>query len=440
MMSGLDWGPPPPADGLEAAALEQLGGAPHSHAHYDAAGAGDGASWQQAGGTGAGSLSLPSVDVFEGLESGEPVPVPRYHQPPSVSQATLSCSMQHPGSICCSKLSSALDPGGAACTISLHTTARCTADDATVRRHLQPEELRALAAHALVGAAHAFSQAATAEYRSKTAPLQDVVAAHARLLHVLEHGVVICAERMPTSQFDHKSYLLTLQDPATARRVRAIYKPRVYGDADGWHRTPMEFVAYRLNLLLGLDLVPPTAYRSAPLTLSLGGEEDELCFQEGAMMLWVEDCKLLKEYPPHEWGVDPAVLLSDTRVLDVLLHNSDRHHGHFLLGPHWAKGRRHGSHWEGQPHPVLIDHAAAFRKEAFVSMDHENAFGSGPVRCVSASTYLRLRFLDSHTIAEELGAHLSRSEQRQLLHRRDYVLHYLDDLVASQGYGATVRE
>lgn len=52
-----------------------------------------------------------------------------------------------------------------------------------------------------------------------------------------------------------------LQDPATARRVRAIYKPRVYGDADGWHRTPMEFVAYRLNLLLGLDLVPPTAYR-----------------------------------------------------------------------------------------------------------------------------------------------------------------------------------
>ena len=35
--------------------------------------------------------------------------------------------------------------------------------------------------------------------------------------------------------------------------------------------------------------------------------------------------------------------------------------GHFLLGPHWAKGRRHGSHWEGQPHPVLIDHAAAFR-------------------------------------------------------------------------------
>lgn len=52
-----------------------------------------------------------------------------------------------------------------------------------------------------------------------------------------------------------------LQDPLTAARVRAIYKPRVYGDAGGWHRTPMEWVAYRLNLLLGLDYVPPVAYR-----------------------------------------------------------------------------------------------------------------------------------------------------------------------------------
>ena len=41
----------------------------------------------------------------------------------------------------------------------------------------------------------------------------------------------------------------------------------------------------------------------------------------------VQGCKQLKEAPPNDWGVDPAVLLSDTRVLDVLLHNSDRHHG-----------------------------------------------------------------------------------------------------------------
>jgi hypothetical protein len=99
-------------------------------------------------------------------------PTPVYHQPTGVSQATLSCSMQHPGSICCSKLSAAVEPEGDACTVSLHTTARCTADGATVHRHLAPEELRALAAHALVSAAHSFSQAAAAEYRAKGGPQQ----------------------------------------------------------------------------------------------------------------------------------------------------------------------------------------------------------------------------------------------------------------------------
>jgi hypothetical protein len=142
----------------------------------------------------------------------------------------------------------------------------------------------------------------------------------------------------------------------------------------------------------------------------------------------------------HEWGVDPDILLSDTRILDVLLHNSDRHHGHFLVGPHWALGTKGDGRFEGRMRPVLIDHAASFRREAVVSMEHENAFSTGPVRCVSASTYLRLRFLDAHTVSEELGQHLSRAEQRQLLHRRDYILHYFDDLVATQGYSATVRE
>lgn len=41
-------------------------------------------------------------------------------------------------------------------------------------------------------------------------------------------------------------------------------------------------------------------------------------------------------------------------------------------------------------------------------MEHENAFSTGPVRCVSASTYLRLRFLDAHTVSEEVGTLVAR--------------------------------
>ena len=43
------------------------------------------------------------------------------------------------------------------------------------------------------------------------APLQEVAARHAELYRVLEQGVVISAERTPPSQFDHKSYLLTVR-------------------------------------------------------------------------------------------------------------------------------------------------------------------------------------------------------------------------------------
>lgn len=44
----------------------------------------------------------------------------------------------------------------------------------------------------------------------------------------------------------------------------------------------------------------------------------------------------------ERWGVDPAVLLSDTRILDCLLHNSDRHHGEPARLPRALQGRLPG--------------------------------------------------------------------------------------------------
>lgn len=184
----------------------------------------------------------------------------------------------------------------------------------------------------------------------------------------------------------------------------------------------------------------------------------------------------------------------------VLIHNSDRHRGHFLAGPHWAtgpmpsapknvadsavggSGRASAAGTVGMTvaaapgllSPVLIDHAAGFRKEAFVMMEHENvrsiahrcwagktartcspvtppppappclpmpqAFCTGPVRCVRATTYLRLRLLDRHTCKQHFGEFLGEQEIREMLHRRNYVLRYLDNLVAKQGFEATVIE
>jgi hypothetical protein len=57
---------------------------------------------------------------------------------------------------------------------------------------------------------------------------------------------------------------------------------------------------------------------------------------------------------------------------------------------------------------------------------------------VAGRTYLRLRFLDAKRIACKFSGVLSEQEMRGLLHRRNEVLSYLDDLVDANGYLTTV--
>lgn len=281
----------------------------------------------------------------------------------------------------------------------------------------------ALGAQALCIAANDLSCDRTAAASALSA---DATATHAELVAILQNGVVV--DSAPMEGGIHPSFKVLLEH--RGKRSWALFKPRIDGDGDGWHRATMEWVAYELNLMLGLDLVPPVAYRRG------GVDCHYQHFEEGAFIHFVPDAMELREAPQEEWGVSRSVLLSDTRILDVLLHNSDRHHGHFLFGPSWVAPNG----GKAAKQPILIDHAAAFRKEAHVTLDHENAFRTGPVRCVSARTYLRLRFLDARAIAARFAGTLSTGEMRALLTRRNAVLERLDALVEVQGFANTVIE
>lgn len=363
--------------------------------------------------------------------------------PPAAVATTVSCVMQHPGALCCTRSTIREDPTGGSVTISLETTAKAT-DDAAGRALLSNEELGGLAAQALLSVATEHLSSRTRVINSHARP-DDERLFHEELCAVLQSGQIVDAKANPVvSQFGHESFIVQVQNEVTGRRVRALFKPRVEGDADGWHRAPMEWVAYRLNLLLGFDYVPPVAYRTGGVTFNVSDQDNkEVSFSEGAMMYFVEDAHQLRCFPESQWGSPPEpkeLLLSNTRVLDTLLHNSDRHHGHFLLGRHWCRGVWNGDRWSGELRPCLIDHAASLRADAEVTMSHENAFRTGPVRCISAHTYLRLRFLDYAALAAEFRGVLTEEELRGMVKRRDAVLRYLDGLVAEQGYGATVIE
>ena len=401
------------------------------------------------------------------------------------------CVMSHPGALCCTRSEIATDAGKGAATITLHTSVRAVNG---AEGKMAPADFVALGARAAESAARALAADRTAEaVRGATTEAQE--SAHETITRLLQNGKIVWVESMSEieGKFGHPCYRLRVEcHRGTGAAIEAVFKPKIEGDGDGWHRASMEYVAYKLSRMLGMDLVPPAAYRTG------GIELDYKTFDEGAFMYWVDDAEELEQVGDFGaatrdgcWGegVDPRVVLSDTRVLDVLLQNSDRHSGHFLFGRHWTEGlpadggafgalgdfgggdgssngdanggdrgsdgssngnangdgARDARFGNGAPAlggarylPCLIDHAASFRPEAFVSMEHENAFQTGPTVCVKSSTYLRLRFLDAAAIEREFSYFLSADERKMLLERVETILAYLDDLVEKRGYDDVV--
>lgn len=351
----------------------------------------------------------------------------------SSTTASSHCVLQHPGAVCCTSTFQAEEQDHVSLTI--HTTAKRMNDTANKALPLGIEDLSALAALAL--AETATTLAASREQSTPTAALApEHLSRHAAITDILEHGEIIKVLDIGRSQFNHPRFTVIVQDPKTGRRIKALFKPRVYNDAEGWHCTKYEVAAYHLNLLLGLDMVPPAVYRKTSTVIPC--PEGEMSFEEGALMYWSESTKELRQVSESEWGISKEALLSNTRILDVLLHNSDRHHGHFLHGRHWVNGHWEGRRWVGDLSPVLIDHAASFRRGAYVCLDHENCFCTGPVRSVEARTFLRLRYLDGAVYASKVVETVAGADIREMLYRQREVLRYFDRLVMERGFEKTV--
>ncbi|GIL87827.1 hypothetical protein Vretimale_13138 [Volvox reticuliferus] len=346
------------------------------------------------------------------------------------------CAQTHPGSVCCTSTAVEKDATHNSCVVTLKTTVKVTDS----RLQVAPAELEELAWLAVRDTA---TEAVLVLNRqgNLSAGRQE---RHRFVCNMLRNGTIRDAKRMENG-FGHVSYIVTLEDKSTGKRIRAAFKPRVEGDCEGWHRVPIEVAAYQLNLMLGMDVVPPAVMRG-------DCDVDWTRYpQGGAFIYWCAGARQLNTVSMSDWSVPGPVLLSDTRILDVLIQNSDRHAGHFLYAEHWADGdyapQPHGrgsggsgSIWRGRMSPVLIDHAAGFRQDAFVCLDHENAFLTGPTRRISARTYLRLRFLDAPSLRSALHGIVTDEEIAALLSRRDAMLSFFDGLVAEQGYENVVLE
>jgi hypothetical protein len=242
--------------------------------------------------------------------------------------------------------------------------------------------------------------------------------AHPAITTDLFHGEVISGEPLRLNGNMNSIYRVRVLNRQTGRIREAIFKPRTPGDGHGWNRVPMEYVAYEMNLLLGLDYVPPAAYRYG---IRIGNR----VFAEGSLSFWVPEARTLREVAPEALPLSQEALLSDSRVLNVLLHNSDAHSKNLLAGVHWA---------DGSLRPVFIDFGASLRPGATMSMLEYGAHGNrAPVTTVRASTLQRLRALDFRTLDRAIGPFTTREEIAGILGRRDEIISFFDRLRAQHG-------
>jgi hypothetical protein len=171
-----------------------------------------------------------------------------------------------------------------------------------------------------------------------------------------------------------------------------------------WESHKSEIAAYELDRLLGLDMVPPTVERRV---------EGEL----GAVTLWVEGCKMIKDVDqkacprPVEW----AKQVCRQRVFDNLTANIDDNAGNMLIDGEW--------------NIILIDHTRCFAVDKL-------PFEKEMTR-IDKEMFARLKALDEAGIMKHVRPWvLSDGQARAILKRRDKIVAIFERLARERGEAA----
>lgn len=233
--------------------------------------------------------------------------------------------------------------------------------------------------------------------------------AHQEITETLYIGYPVKVKPFSANNNRNPLWLVTLENPKTKKQVTALFKPRNFGDGDGWNRVPMEYVSYEIARMLDMDIIPPVAYREK---ITLNGQ----FFHEGSMQYFVQGATLLKEIEKSNWNLNSDLFVSNARVLDVLLQNPDRHVGNFIYGPHWV---------DGISRPLLIDQAANLRKGTNMRLSTKGPFNSDLITEFDPQTIQKLKELNQKKLSRFIPF-ITQEEINQILERRDGILKFID--------------
>jgi hypothetical protein len=164
-----------------------------------------------------------------------------------------------------------------------------------------------------------------------------------------------------------------------------------------------EIAAYEINIILGLDNIPPTVFRT------LNG-------MKGTMQLWAEQTMSDQDRANKKLLPPEALLWNrqmwDMQVFDNLINNIDRNQTNILIDDRWRM--------------ILIDHTRSFARDNSLP-DPEN------VSHCSRGLWHALRHLDETETRKRLSPYLNALEMDALFIRQKALIKLIKDLINRNG-------
>ena len=157
--------------------------------------------------------------------------------------------------------------------------------------------------------------------------------------------------------------------------------------------------AYRLAVMLGIDMVPPSVERQ------FRGEKAAFTWWVDDVMMDEQERLKAKRRPPNT--IDLNAHLHVLRVFDELIANTDRNGGNMLIDRRWKL-------W-------LIDHSRAFRT-------HDAPRAPAKLTLCERTMLSRMKDLTEASLKQALGDYLTMFEIRAVLKRRDHIVTRFESL------------
>lgn len=244
--------------------------------------------------------------------------------------------------------------------------------------------------------------------------LEDEIAEKKKWEQFLKEAEIVDFYQMTGPEAVTEPWVLTLEKDGVKRQ--ALWKDaegRQKGYFENWR---WEIAAYRLDKLLGLNMVPPTV-------------EKRFRKERGSCQLWIDDTMTLKDKVEQDIKT-PAVKIPSwnralylQRTFDNLIANIDRHQKQFLITNDFRI--------------LLCDHSRSFRtsKKYTKSLIYDENFNEGPrlMKELPRRLYENIKMLKFDKVKDTNGEYLTDAEIEALLKRKDLIVSWIENRIAEVG-------